>query len=148
LEGLDVTIMQLSAVGKENRVFRIDSQYFSKAAIATEFTLKKGRWETLGQMSSHIRSFGAYALTNQFTYTDEGVPFLRCLNIKNGFVEFANVLFIPPAANTLLSKSTVEPETVYSRCPAQSGKPRSRCQAGTIRLTQIRMSQRSRQMRV
>jgi len=93
-------------------VFRIDSHYFSKAAIASELTLKNRRWETLGDASSSIQSFGAYALTNQFTYTDEGIPFLRCLNIKNGFVELANSLFIPPTAQTLLSKSAVKPGMV------------------------------------
>jgi hypothetical protein len=59
-----------------------------------------------------VLSFGAYALTNNFGYQDSGIPFLRCTNIKNGFVSFADCLFIDEAAHRLLYKSNVSPETV------------------------------------
>jgi hypothetical protein len=112
LEGLDITVRKLNQVADENRAFRIDAQYFSRAAIATEQTLKSGRWETLGHGSSRIESFGAYALTNRIRYVEEGVPFLRCLNIKGGFANLAGSLFITPEAHELLSKSAVEPGMV------------------------------------
>jgi len=112
VEGLDVTVIKLSEVTRDNRVFRVDAQYFSKAAITTELILKHGKWESLGHASTRIDSFGAYALTNEFSYVDEGVPFLRCLNIKDGFTDLANCLFITPKANNLLSKSAIEPGMV------------------------------------
>jgi hypothetical protein len=59
-----------------------------------------------------VESFGAYALTNDFEYKDEGIPFLRCVNIKRGFVSFADCLYIDEAANRLLQKSSVVPDTV------------------------------------
>lgn len=69
-------------------------------------------WTTLDKVTSRIESFGAYALTNQFEYVEEGIPFLRCLNIKNGFVEFNDALYITPEAHTLLNKSEVKPDMV------------------------------------
>jgi hypothetical protein len=64
-------------INRDNRVFRVDTQFFSKAAITTERILKHGQWETLGRASTRIESFGAYALTNAVSYVDEGVPFWR-----------------------------------------------------------------------
>ena len=57
-------------------------------------------------------SFGAYALTNNYEYQESGIPFLRCVNLKNGFVSFADCLYIDEDANRLLTKSAVDPETV------------------------------------
>jgi type I restriction enzyme M protein len=112
LEGLDVTVLKLNEVRRENPVFRFDPQFFAREAIEIERTLKSRSWETLGAASKRIESFGAYALTNQFSYMDSGVPFLRCVNIKDGFVDLARSLFISPEAHKLLSKSAVEPEMV------------------------------------
>jgi hypothetical protein len=112
LKGLEITELRLSKVRQENRVFRFDTQFFGKEAIATERTLKSQRWETLGQVSTRIESFGAYALTNEFSYVEEGIPFLRCVNIKSGVADLADCLFISPEAHKLLSKSAVESEMV------------------------------------
>lgn len=108
LEGLEVSELMLSQVSFENRAFRIDSQYFAKTALLAEAKLKAGRWEELHQLSHSVESFGAYALTNEFSYVDEGIPFLRCLNIKNGFTDFSDVLYVPETARTLLAKSEVK----------------------------------------
>jgi hypothetical protein len=112
LKGLDVTVLTLSELLSHNRVFRVDSQYFGKTAIETANRLKSGNWETLGQLSARIQSFGAYALTNQFSYVDEGVPFIRGVNIKEGFIDIANCLLISKEANDLLHKSEVKPGMV------------------------------------
>lgn len=108
LEGLEISELMLSKASFENRAFRFDSQYFAKAALLAEAKLKSGRWEELRQLSSAVESFGAYALTNEFSYVDEGIPFLRCLNIKNGFTDFSDVLYVPESARTLLAKSEVK----------------------------------------
>lgn len=108
LEGLEISELMLSQASFENRAFRIDSQYFAKAALLAETKLKAGRWEELHQLSSSVESFGAYALTNEFSYVDEGIPFLRCLNIKNGFTNFSDVLYVPETARSLLAKSEVK----------------------------------------
>jgi type I restriction enzyme M protein len=112
LEGLEIKILSLSEVQTQNRVFRYDSQYFGKAALVAEAQIKKLKWEELQEAASEVESFGAYALTNQFSYVEDGIPFLRCLNIRGGFTSFTDVLYITPEANTLLSKSEVRPGMV------------------------------------
>lgn len=112
LGGLEITVLPLSEVQIQNRVFRYDSQYFGKSALAAEAQIKKRKWEELQEAADEVESFGAYALTNQFSYVDEGVPFLRCLNIRDGFTNFTDVLCITPEANRLLSKSEVKPGMV------------------------------------
>ncbi len=112
LEGLEISVIQLSEVLRENRIFRCDTQYFSKAALTTEALIKRGKWDDMIDVAQSIESFGAYALTNQFTYQEEGIPFLRCVNIKGGFADFGDVIYIDKEANKLLAKSEVKPGMV------------------------------------
>ncbi len=112
LEGLEVVELPLTEVLSDNRVFRFDAQYFAKTALQIESTLKGGVWCELIGASDRVDSFGAYALTNEFSYVEEGVPFLRCLNIRQGFTDFSDVLFVSEKANTLLSKSEIQPGMV------------------------------------
>jgi hypothetical protein len=112
LKGLDISVLPLSEVCHDNRVFRYDGQYFSKDALAVEARIKQGQWDVIQNLANEVESFGAYALTNQFSYVESGVPFLRCLNIQDGFAKFNDVLYITPEANSLLSKSEVKPGMV------------------------------------
>ncbi|WP_206436991.1 hypothetical protein [Paracoccus haematequi] len=64
------------------------------------------------EVASDVRSFGAYALTNEFEYKDEGIPFLRGTNFAGNFINFADVLRISPDAHELLHKSEVTPGMV------------------------------------
>jgi type I restriction enzyme M protein len=107
-----MTVLRLSEVQDDNRVFRFDSQYFAKVALDAEKRIKQGTWDELQKVATKIESFGAYALTNFFTYVEEGIPFLRCLNIRGGFTDFSDVLHITPEAHALLAKSTVRPGMV------------------------------------
>lgn len=112
MEGLEVSVINLEVVRRDNRVFRYDTQYYSKAALAVESRIKKGKWDELVNLTDGVESFGAYALTNEFSYQESGVPFLRCVNIRGGFTDFGDVLYIDDAANKLLAKSEVKPEMV------------------------------------
>lgn len=60
-------------------------------------------------MTSQIESFGAYALMNDVSYREDGIPFLRCVNIKNGYALFDDVLYIDEKAHKILTKSEVRP---------------------------------------
>lgn len=111
-QSIDATVLKLSEVKADNRVFRIDAQYFGRASRAAEAKIATGRFELLLDVAQDIESFGAYDLTNYFSYVEEGVPFLRCLNIKGGFVDFSNSLYITAVAHKLLSKSEVRPGMV------------------------------------
>lgn len=105
-------MVALSVVLGDNALQRIDSTFFTKAGLQTQHILASRSSQTIAKLSQSVLSFGAYALTNAFTYQDAGIPFLRCTDIKNGFVSFGDTLFIDDAANQLLVKSRVEPETV------------------------------------
>ena len=97
---------------KDNRDIRIDSPYFSQDALAADAMVAKKNPQTISEIAPGVRSFGAYALTNEFEYQDEGIPFLRGTNYAGDFVNFAGVLRISPEAHQLLHKSEVLPGMV------------------------------------
>lgn len=110
--GLEVSVVPLSVAMKDNALGRIDSNYFGKEALENERILDERAASTLRELSDSILSFGAYALTNSVSYLDNGIPFLRCTDIKDGFVVFENALRISQSAHELLRKSEVKPHTV------------------------------------
>ena len=91
---------------------RFDAEYYRPIFLDVERKLKTKQWDYLVNLSESIKSFGAYSLCNQVEYKDKGIPFLRCKDIKNGFIDFSDVLFIDENANQLLWKSEVIPKTV------------------------------------
>lgn len=92
--------------------FRLDAEYYRPGFLANEDIVKSlDHWQ-LKDLASELRSFGAYDLTNQFSYVKEGVPYIRCTNLKEGYVDFSDVYYIDEDAHKLLSKSCVNPGTV------------------------------------
>ena len=91
---------------------RLDAEYYRPIFLDNEEQIKSKTWDYLANFSTSIKSFGAYSLCNQVEYTDKGIPFLRCKDIKNGLIDFSDVLFIDEDANQLLWKSEVKPKTV------------------------------------
>ena len=91
---------------------RLDAEYYRPGFIESEHQLKRNRWDYLGNLAESIRSFGAYSLCNQIEYRENGIPFLRAKDIREGFIDFSDVLYIDSEANELLWKSEVKPETV------------------------------------
>ena len=78
---------------EDNRDIRIDSPYFSQAALAADAIVAKKNPQTISEIASGVRSFGAYALTNEFEYQDEGIPFLRGTNYAGDFVNWLSNCF-------------------------------------------------------
>ena len=91
---------------------RLDAEYYRPVFIESEQQLKRNKWDYLGNLAESIRSFGAYSLCNQIEYTENGIPFLRAKDIKEGLIDFSDVLYIDSEANELLWKSEVKPEIV------------------------------------
>ena len=112
MEGLEASVLTFSDVKSDNRDIRIDSPYFSRDALAADALIASRNPKKVNQIASDVRSFGAYALTNEFEYQDEGIPFLRGTNFSGGFINFADVLRISPEAHNLLHKSEVTPGMV------------------------------------
>ncbi|WP_158750588.1 hypothetical protein [Acidobacterium sp. S8] len=96
----------------DNRDQRIDSQYFKRMALATDAMIALHDPQPVSQLSTDVRSFGAYALTNEFAYQEDGIPFLRGTNFSGDYINFTDVLRISEEANRLLHKSEVLPGMV------------------------------------
>lgn len=111
MDGLECSEVLLSYLIKSNDIFRIDSSFFAKKYLLYEERLSAFPHTTVSKTGAEIKSFGAYSLNNEVEYVQEGIPFLRCLNIKEGFINDANMLFITPDAHELLWKSEVPPST-------------------------------------
>ncbi len=63
-------------------------------------------------MTTSLKSFGAYSLNNFFDYVPSGIPFIRGVNMKNGLLDFNDMLYISEDANRLLWKSEVHKEDI------------------------------------
>ena len=111
MDGLECSEVLLSYLIKSNDIFRIDSSFFVKKYLLYEERLSTFPHTTVSKTGAEIKSFGAYSLNNEVEYVPEGIPFIRCLNIKEGFVNDTNMLFITPDAHELLWKSEVQPNT-------------------------------------
>lgn len=112
MEGLEAVEVKFSDVVEDNLEFRIDADFFRKEFINIFSLLKKTPHDRLINKVSELKSFGAYSLTNQVNFVAKGIPFIRCLNIKNGITNFEDVLFIDQLSNELLWKSEIKPDTV------------------------------------
>lgn len=96
----------------DNIEFRIDSDFFQKSYISNVRIAKSKPHNYLKDLISDLKSFGAYSLCNYINFKEKGIPFIRCLNIKNGFIDFSNVLYIDEISNRLLRKSEIKPRMV------------------------------------
>jgi restriction endonuclease S subunit len=112
LEGLEISEVKLSYAMANNEIFRIDSNYFQKQFLAEESVIRRKGGTRLSEMGVQIRSFGAYSLNNEVTYLEDGVPFIRGVNMKNGRVNFNDMFYISPEAHALLWKSEVQKDMV------------------------------------
>lgn len=101
-----------SYVLAHNEVFRFDSNYFQKEFLLDEDLIRSKHSKSLKALGVNLLSFGAYSLTNSVSYKESGVPFIRGINMKNGTIDFSDMMFIDNEANKLLWKSEVLPETV------------------------------------
>ncbi len=95
-----------------NEIFRLDSNYFKKEYLYEESLIRRMEYTKLIKYGVALRSFGAYSLNNNVTYLDEGIPFIRGVNMKQGYISFNNMIFISNEANSLLWKSEIKPEMV------------------------------------
>jgi Restriction endonuclease S subunits len=106
--------MQISCVNykKLDQGTRLDAEYYKPKFLEVENLLRKTNCKLLDDVTKSIKSFGAYALCNEMVLVDKGIPFIRCKDIKEGFVDFSEVLYIDEATHRLLSKSAVTAHTV------------------------------------
>jgi hypothetical protein len=106
--------MQISCVDyqKLGQGIRLDAEYYKREFLEVETILRRSNCKALDDVSKSIKSFGAYALCNEMVLVEKGIPFIRCTDIKDGFVDFSEVLYIDEATHRLLSKSAITPHMV------------------------------------
>lgn len=87
---LEVSIINLNSLFVDNPNTRIDSDFFRNSFLKDENTIKTKDWSFLGDISKSIINFGAYSLTNQIEFLEEGVPYLNVGDIKDSNIQVDN----------------------------------------------------------
>jgi type I restriction-modification system DNA methylase subunit len=118
---LEVSEISFNKLVNKNEAFRLDSDYFKKEYLTTEILLENQKHFFLEDRIHNVKSFGAYSLYNNVNYADEGIPFLRCVNIKNSKVTFSDVFYINEEAHKVLWKSEVKPKMVLLTMSGSAG---------------------------
>lgn len=108
MEGLEVSILSRSEVAKENKKNRIDSGYFTKAAISAERLVEALPNQRLGDLASTFRK-GIFDIKAD-TYVDpgEGVPFIRITDIKTGMIQKHATAWISCEAHHFEAKTALK----------------------------------------
>ena len=122
MDRLEAVEVKFSYVTLNNDAFRFDSDYFRKDYLSSERLIKSKAYSFLEKNISDLKSFGAYSLCNSIEYIDEGIPFLRCVNIKDYQVDFSNALQINSKSHKLLWKSEVEPNMILLTMSGSAGR--------------------------
>lgn len=87
---MQYSIVNYKTALEDNELFRIDADFFRADYLNSENKIKSHNWDYLGNLAKQIINFGAYSLTNQIEYLDEGVPFLNVGDIKDNVIDFEN----------------------------------------------------------
>lgn len=112
MKGLEVSEIQYSYVKNQSDIFRLDSYYYSKEFLSDENIIALFANKSLKELNAGLLSFGAYSLNNFVEYKRDGIPFIRGVNMKNGFLDFSDTIYIDENAHKLLWKSEVKPNTI------------------------------------
>lgn len=112
---LEVSVLKLSEVQRDNETKRIDSEFFKKEYLENEKIILKHEWDYLGNLAKSIINFGAYSLCNYIEYVDkdDGVPFLNVGDIRENSINYENAKYIPfNTSKNILHKSLAKENQV------------------------------------
>lgn len=112
MDGLECSEVTYTYVREVCDVMRLDSMFYSKQFLECERLIQSKTIFPLKNICTSVRSFGAYSLNNYVEYQNSGIPFIRGVNMKNGIIDFENMLYISEGVNKILYKSEVFPNTV------------------------------------
>ena len=112
LNGLEISEVKLSEVLKGDASLRIDSEFFRKHLLLNQKLLENANASRLKTNLHSLRSFGAYSLCNKIKFIPEGIPFIRCMDMRDGTVDFSKAQQIDTRSNELLWKSEIKQGTV------------------------------------
>ncbi|WP_394225957.1 restriction endonuclease subunit S [Pseudoalteromonas spongiae] len=70
-------------------------------------------------LSSPLRDFGSFSLTNLIDFVEDGVPFIKSESVKQGFIDKRNISYITKEVHLKLNKSVVrEGDILYTKIGA------------------------------
>lgn len=104
---LEVSVLKLSEVQKDNESKRIDSEYFKKEYLENEEVIKNlnVKCEILGNLIVKMTG-GATPLGAD--YPENGIPFLRVQNIMPNYFNLTDVVYITPQDDEALKRSRLK----------------------------------------
>lgn len=105
LKGLNISIIPLSLVTRENDKRRIDSGYFDKNALAAVSAIKNLPFETLGSLVSTFRKGIFDIKADTYAEWGEGVPFVRISDLRDGLINKDTTAWIPRSVHEAESKT-------------------------------------------
>lgn len=105
LEGLEINEILLSKVRVGNEKLRIDSAYFGKPVLESERLIRSfpNGSDELGDLFSRFVK-GVFEI-NSDAYVEQGVPFLRILNLRNSTIAEGSLVYIPETLHQLERKT-------------------------------------------
>ena len=115
LEGLEISEIKMSFLKKENRTFRIDSNFFIKKSLSVDNKIKSMNHFYISEENIVSGPFGSSLKSD--AYLNAGVPFIRIENIKNGFsISTDNLIYISEFDNSRLKSSQLfEDDLILSK---------------------------------
>lgn len=108
LEGLEISILPLSKVLIENSKIRIDSGFFTKAALEAEALVEAMPNEQLGALAATFRKGIFDIKADSYVEPGEGVPFIRITDIKTGMIQKEKTAWIDHAAHATEAKTALK----------------------------------------
>ena len=105
----------MSFLKKENRTFRIDSNFFIKKSLSVDNKIKSMNHFYISEENIVSGPFGSSLKSD--AYLNAGVPFIRIENIKNGFsISTDNLIYISEFDNSRLKSSQLfEDDLILSK---------------------------------
>lgn len=89
---MQYSVLKLSDIKVDNDFFRIDAEFFKKEYVKFKELLLQKDTKTFSELTISIRK-GIFDISPD-SYRDRGIPFLRVQNIKNGFLDKSDCVFI------------------------------------------------------
>lgn len=104
---LEVSVLKLSEVKKDNESFRIDSEYFKKEYLELDVLLISSEYFCLKPKEIVSGPFGSTIKSE--SYSDSGICFIRVQDIKGGFfIEKDNLIKISESDNAKILNSQLD----------------------------------------
>ena len=104
---LEVSVLKLSEVKKDNESFRIDSEYFKKEYLELDALLISSEYFCLKPKEIVSGPFGSTIKSE--SYSDSGICFIRVQDIKGGFfIEKDNLIKISESDNAKILNSQLD----------------------------------------